>query len=146
MYAKEICSDIPNAFWERKKHIVNLPYEKDFSERDIPTKARPIQMNHDLLEICKKELQTLLDKKLIRPSKSPWSCAGFYVMNQAEKERGASRLVINYKPLNKVLQWIRISYPKQKGFIEKIIQRQIIFQIRHEVRILAKSNSQSRQI
>ena len=103
LFTKQICSDIPNAFWERKKHIVNLPYEKDFSERNIPTKARPIQMNHDLLEICKKELQTLLAKKLIRPSKSPWSCAGFYVINQAERERGAPRLVINYKPLNKVL-------------------------------------------
>lgn len=22
---KEICSDIPHAFWHRKKHIVNLP-------------------------------------------------------------------------------------------------------------------------
>ncbi|CDY53569.1 BnaA09g53980D [Brassica napus] len=30
----------------------------------------------------------LLDKKLIRPSKSPWSCSAFYVNNQAEKEHG----------------------------------------------------------
>ena len=28
-----ICSDIPNAFWERKQHIVDLPYEKDFQEK-----------------------------------------------------------------------------------------------------------------
>ncbi|KAL0723058.1 hypothetical protein Bca4012_037657 [Brassica carinata] len=40
----------------------------------------------------------LLDKKLIRPSKSPWSCSAFYVNNQAEKECGVPRLVINYKP------------------------------------------------
>ena len=33
LYTKEICSDIPNAFWERKKHIVNLPYEKDLLKR-----------------------------------------------------------------------------------------------------------------
>ena len=77
-------------------------------------------MNHDLLEICKKELQTLLDKKLIRPSKSPWSCAGFYVINQAEKERGAPRLVINYKPLNKVLQWIRYPIPNKRGLLKKL--------------------------
>ena len=120
LYTKEICSDIPNAFWERKKHIVSLPYEKDFSERNIPTKARPIQMNHDLLEICKEELQTLLDKKLIRPSQSPWSCAGFYVMKQAEKERGAPRLVINYKPLNKVLQWIRYPIPNKKDLLKRL--------------------------
>jgi hypothetical protein len=23
----EICLDLPNAFWQRKQHIVNLPYE-----------------------------------------------------------------------------------------------------------------------
>ena len=40
----------------------------DFNERMIPTKARPTQMNAELLESCKKEIQTLLDEKLIRPS------------------------------------------------------------------------------
>ncbi len=50
----ENCADIPNAFWHRKQHIVNLPYEPDFNERNIPTKTRPIQMNQELLEHCKK--------------------------------------------------------------------------------------------
>ena len=44
----KICSDLPNAFWARKQHIVDLPYENDFNEKDIPTKARPIQMNFEL--------------------------------------------------------------------------------------------------
>ena len=61
-------------------------------------------MKEELLKYYKKEIQDLSDKKLIRPSKSPWSCSAFYVQNQAEIERGALRLVINYKPLNKVLQ------------------------------------------
>jgi len=82
----KICADLPNAFWERKQHVISLPYEKDFNERMIPTKARPTQMNAELLEHCKKEIQTLLDKKLIHSSKSPWSCAAFYVNNAAEKE------------------------------------------------------------
>ena len=30
--------------------MVSLPYEKDFTEKQIPTKARPIQMNPELLE------------------------------------------------------------------------------------------------
>ncbi len=45
MILKRICADSPNAFWDRKKHTVDLPYEKDFDEKNIPTKARPIQMN-----------------------------------------------------------------------------------------------------
>jgi hypothetical protein len=39
---QQICSDLPNAFWKRKQHIVDLPYEDTFSEKFIPTKARPI--------------------------------------------------------------------------------------------------------
>jgi len=76
----------------------------------IPTKASPTQMNSDLVEHCKKEIQTVLDKKLIRPSKSPWNYAAFYVNNAAEKERGVPCLVINYKLLHKVLQWIRYQF------------------------------------
>jgi hypothetical protein len=71
-------------------------------------------MNQDYLDLCKKEIQTLLDKGLIRKSKSPWSCTSFYVNNAAEKERGVPRLVINYKPLNKVLKWIRYPIPNKK--------------------------------
>jgi len=86
----------------------------------IPTEARPTQMNAELLEYCKKEIQTLLDKKLIHPSKSFWSCAAFYVNNAAEKERGVPRLVINYKPLNKALQWIRYLIPNKRDLLNRL--------------------------
>jgi len=91
----------------------------------IPTKARPIQMNAELLQYCKKEIQTLLDKELIRPSKSPWSCAAFYVNNVAEKERGVPRLVINYKPLNKALQWIRYPIPNKRYLLNQLCDAKI---------------------
>ena len=77
-------------------------------------------MNFELLEHCKKEIQILLDKQLIRPSKSPWSCAAFYVNNAAEKERGVPRLVINYKPLNKVLRWIRYPIPNKRDLLNRL--------------------------
>ena len=99
----DFCSDISNAFWHRKKHIVNLPYVKDFNEKDIPTKARPIQINAKTIEFCKKEIHDFLAKKLIKNSKSPLSCVAFYVKKIAEIERGTPHLIINYKPLNKVL-------------------------------------------
>ncbi|GAV88923.1 hypothetical protein CFOL_v3_32344, partial [Cephalotus follicularis] len=72
---------------DQKRHVVSLPYEKDFSERNILTKARPIQMTHELIEYSKKEIHELLSRKLIRPSKSPWSCAAFYVKKNSEIER-----------------------------------------------------------
>ena len=74
---KELCSQTPNNFWDRKKHIITLPYEPSFNETNIPTKARLSQMNHEVLEYCKKEIQDLLSKNLIKKSKSPWSCSAF---------------------------------------------------------------------
>ena len=120
-----LCSSISNAFWDRKQHMVALPYEKDFNEKQIPTKARRIQMSPELLEYCKKEINDLLSKKMIRPSHSPWSCAAFYVQKASEIERGTPRLVINYKPLNKVLQWIRYSIPNKKDLIQRIYNASI---------------------
>ena len=75
----DVCYDIPNAFWHRKRHIVNLPSVKDFNEKNIPTKAHPIQMNAEIVEFCKKEIHDLIEKKLIKNSKSPRSCAAFFV-------------------------------------------------------------------
>jgi hypothetical protein len=59
MFEKQVCAEIPNAFRNRKKHIFELPYELDFDEKKIPIKARPIQMNARLMEICKSEIQDL---------------------------------------------------------------------------------------
>ncbi|CAN4096989.1 unnamed protein product [Withania somnifera] len=86
----EVCSDFPNALRERKNHVIELPYINEFNENIIPTKARPIQMNHELMETCKKEINDLLSKKIIRPSKSPWSCSKHFMLTTPrEKERGA---------------------------------------------------------
>ena len=76
---QEVCPDLPIAFWHKKRHEVALPYVKDFNEKDIPTKARPIQMNHELMDVCKAEIEDLLRKGIIRNSRSPWSCPAFYV-------------------------------------------------------------------
>ena len=100
--------------------MVSLPYEKYFNEKQISTKARPIQMRPELLEYYKKEINDLLSKKMIRPNHSPWSCAAFYVHKASEIERDTPRLVINYKPLNKVLQWIKYPIPNKKGLIQRL--------------------------
>lgn len=73
-------------------------------------------MNKETLEFWKKkEIQVFLDKKkLIRPSKSTWSCAAFYINNANEKERRKPRMMINYKPLNNVIKWIRYPLPNKQ--------------------------------
>jgi len=116
----EVCSDVPTAFWHRKKHTVSLPYIKDFDEGRITTNARPIQMSQEVTEFCRKEIEDLLHKGIIRKSKSPWLCSAFYVQKRAELERGAPRLVINYKPLNKVLELIRYPIPNKRDLINRL--------------------------
>ena len=86
-------------------------------------------MNNDLLKNYKKEIEDLLIKGLIRKSKSPWSCVAFYV----NKERGVLRLVINYKPLNKALQWIRYHILNKKDLLDKL----------HEATIFSKFDMKS---
>ena len=77
-------------------------------------------MNAETVEFCKKEISDLLEKKLIRNSKSPWSCSAFYVQKNAEIERETPRLVINYKPLNKVLEWIRYPIPNKNDLVYRL--------------------------
>ena len=44
------------------------------------TKARPIQMNPEMKQICRQEIKDLENKGLIRKSKSTWNCSAFYVI------------------------------------------------------------------
>ena len=97
----------------------------DFDEKAISTKSRPIQINHELMKICKREIHTLLNNKIIRPSKSPWSCSSFYVNNAAEQERGSPRLIINYKPLNYILKWIRYPIPNKRDLLKSTFKANI---------------------
>nr|KAJ0222009.1 hypothetical protein LSAT_V11C200059920 [Lactuca sativa] len=67
-------------------------------------------MNHHYLDLIKREISSLLT----------WSCIDFYVTKHSEQERGIPRLVINYKPLNKVLKWIRYPIPNKKDLIDRL--------------------------
>jgi len=82
----EVCSDVPTAFWHRKKHTVSLPYIKDFDEGRITTKARPIQMSLEVTEFFRREIEDLLHKGIIRKSKSPWSYSAFYAKFDMKSE------------------------------------------------------------
>ena len=55
---------------------------------------------HQDIQEFNKQIKELLDKGLIRNSKSPYTSPAFMVRNHAEKKRGKARMVINYKNLN----------------------------------------------
>ena len=47
-----------------------------------------------------KQIQELLEMKIIIPSKSPHMSPAFLVENEAERRRGKKRIVVNYKAIN----------------------------------------------
>ena len=72
------------------------------------------------MDTCKAEIEDLLSKGIIRNSRSPWSCPTFYVQKDTEIERGIPWLEINYKPLNKVLEWVRYPIPNKKDLVNRL--------------------------
>lgn len=71
-------------------------------------------------ELCKAEIEQLLEHKLIEPCKSPWACPTFYVNKHSEQKRGKKRLVINYKALNDALLPIRYPLPNKELLLVNI--------------------------
>jgi len=62
---KEICSNLPNAFWKRKQLVIDLSYDDNFNKKQIPTRTTPIQMNAELEQHCHIEIKDLEFKGLI---------------------------------------------------------------------------------
>jgi hypothetical protein len=107
-----------NAFLTRKKYYVSLPFDPSVSPS--PQRASSALMSPAEIKICQEEISNLLQKGLIEPSKSPWGCRSFYVNNHFEIKRCKPRLVVNYKPLNKVLQPLKYPFPNKSSLLQKI--------------------------
>ena len=71
-------------------------------------------------EFCANKIKELLDKGLIEPSKSPWACRAFVVNKHSEIKRGKPKLVVNFKPLNKVLEPVRYPLPDKSSLLQRI--------------------------
>lgn len=72
----------------RKRTLYNIKEKAlyNFNEKDIPTRERPCQMNQKYLDLCKQEIASLLKKKFIKKSYTP------YINNAVERERGVPHL------------------------------------------------------
>ena len=55
---------------------------------------------HQDIQEFNKQIKELLDKGLIRNSKSSHTSPAFMVRNHVEEKKGKVRMVINYKKLN----------------------------------------------
>ena len=80
------------------------PYREIEFSIDLVSGIKPISMAPAELRELNEQLQDLLDKKLIRPSVSPWGAPMLFV-----KKDGSLRLCIDYRQRNRVT--IRNRYP-----------------------------------
>ena len=83
---KNCTTDHPDAFWFGDKYFVTLPYKDGSSYK--PQKASGNFMSSSEQELCRNEIQQLLDRKLIEPCKITWACPAFYVNKHSEQKRG----------------------------------------------------------
>ena len=114
----DCCYKSPNAFWKREKYFVSLPF--DPLQKIKPMKASTRLMSPSERDFCAKEIKELVEKGLIEPSKSPWACRAFVVNKHSKIKRGKPRLVVNYKPLNAILQKVRYPFQDKASLLQRI--------------------------
>jgi hypothetical protein len=95
-----VVCEFPDVFLDE---LPGLPLDRDveFGIELIPGIApisrRPYRMPSDELAELKKQLEELLKKGFIRPSKSEWGCPALFVK---KKKEGTLRMCVDYRPLN----------------------------------------------
>ena len=92
---KELYSDNPLKFWDKDKTFVEIT----LLNPNTIIRVKQMVCTHQDIQEFDKQIKELLDKGLIRNSKSPHTNPAFMVRNHAEK-KGKARMVINYKKLN----------------------------------------------
>jgi hypothetical protein len=104
-----VVCEFPDVFLDE---LPGLPLDRDIEfgielvSRTAPILRRPYRMPPDELAELKKQLEKLLRKGFIRPSKSEWGCPALFVK---KKKEGTLRMCMDYRPLNVVT--IKNKYP-----------------------------------
>nr|QIZ03255.1 putative reverse transcriptase [Blueberry red ringspot virus]QIZ03263.1 putative reverse transcriptase [Blueberry red ringspot virus]QIZ03271.1 putative reverse transcriptase [Blueberry red ringspot virus]QIZ03279.1 putative reverse transcriptase [Blueberry red ringspot virus]QIZ03295.1 putative reverse transcriptase [Blueberry red ringspot virus] len=81
----------------KNKELIEIKLKDPNAEIFVPNNIPYTQRD---IEEFKEDMEDLINKGLIRPSKSPHSAPAFYVENHSEIKRAKRRIVINYKAMN----------------------------------------------
>ena len=73
-----------------------------------------------LLNFVKKKSMICLRKNSLGIASFPSLVLLFMLKKNAEIERGTPHLVINYNPLNKVLEWIKYPIPNKNDLVHRL--------------------------
>ena len=95
---------------------------------------------HQYIQEFNKQIKELLDKGLIRNSKSPHTSPTFMVRNHAEEKRGKARMVINYKKLNDNTVFDGYYIPNKNGHFQQNSRSLLVLKNGLQKRLLADKN------
>lgn len=114
----EVCSDNP---LDKDKNLNDQLIEIKLKD---PTKEVKVinKIPYSVKDVSEftEECKELLEKGIIRESKSPHSSPAFYVENHNEIKRGKRRMVINYKKINEATIGDSYNLPRKDYILEKI--------------------------
>jgi hypothetical protein len=91
-----------------------------------PISRRPYRMPLDELVKLKKQLEELLKKGFIRPSKSEWGSPALFVK---KKKDGTLRMCVDYRPLNVVTIKNKYILPHIDILFDQLAQAKVFFKI-----------------
>ena len=94
---KENLSNNPLKYWEKTK----VYCKSEMIDPDRIIRVRPMIYSQEDIEDFKIQINELMQMNLIRESKSSHSSLAFMVRKHIEIKRGKTRMMINYKEVNK---------------------------------------------
>uniref|UniRef100_A0A0K6S656 Reverse transcriptase domain-containing protein n=2 Tax=Chromera velia CCMP2878 TaxID=1169474 RepID=A0A0K6S656_9ALVE len=94
----------------------DLDFKIELEPGAQPSAKPPYRLSYAELEEMKKQLKDYMDRGFIRPSTSPFGAPAFFV----KKKDGTFRMVIDYRPLNKVTVKDTFPLPRAEELMETL--------------------------
>ena len=92
------------------------PFEHSIDVDGPPVAFRPRRLSPEKLRELNKQLDEMLDMKIIRPSTSPWASPVHFV----KKKNDTLRMVIDYRALNKQTRKMNYPLPRIQDFTANV--------------------------
>ena len=113
---KELYSNNPPKFWNKDKTFANITVLNP----NTIIRVKQIIYTHQDIQEFNKQIKELLDKGLIKNSKSSHTSPAFIIRNHAGERRGKARMVINYKKLNDNIVFDGYYIPNKTAIFNRI--------------------------
>ena len=113
----EICAENPLDIKNTNNELVSIKLKDSTKEINVPNKIPYSARDREEFSL---ECKDLLEKGIIRLSKSPHAAPAFYVENNNEIKREKRKMVINYKKMNEATIGDAHKLPRKDSILEKI--------------------------